>query len=476
MTTVEAIRYPLLALASEDDAALSSLMPPGVEVMHVRRHGQGVVFEAGGREQPPERAQGWIAGWAWAGAQGQQTLQLARRELARLGLADDAELDLSAVPAAERASLLLAWWSQRLTAALSVLAQRHALLTREASRLRSAHDETLSRFERIETHLLGNLSAGRTRLYSLEPAALGTLALEATNVVTQRLAGGSIGLSDVAIHVASAPHEPGAGQLEVTLETAEDELVAASWQVGGERLREGGWVRLSLTRSLGVDARTARLRLRWAGPGTLALSMSVRHPDPRWCAQGDTGALHATLALQVWVGVAGATLPVAAGSVAGGSEPPRSWVLGECALSRARSTGATAAVVEWISEVGGLLVHPVAGEPSAARLDNACPAGTRVLQARVRTICDQDVRVDYALAVDAASGSPNRSPRLPALDTLYTSPWVEVGPHDMADIRLQLPEPARRDSDIYLLTRWPDRAGTTRSEVLSIFTEVRAEQ
>lgn len=330
MNDMHEIRYPLLALANDDDAALSPLMPPGVVVLRVRRHGQGVVFEAGGREYPPERAQGWIAGWAWAGAQGQQTLQLARSELVSLGLADDAELDLSSAPTAERAGLLLAWWSQRLGTALAVLAQRNTLLMRELSRLRSAHDETQTRFERLEKHLLGTLGAGRTRLYSLEPAAaLGTLALEATNAVTQRLAGESIGLSDVAIHVASAPQQSNAGQLEVTLETAEDELVAASWQVGGDRLREGGWIRLSMTRSLGVDARTARLRLRWSGPGMLALSMSVRHPDERWCVQGKPGAPHAALALQAWVAVPGtsAAAPVEPTMFDGGDPPPSSAAL-----------------------------------------------------------------------------------------------------------------------------------------------------
>lgn len=357
-------------------------------------------------------------------------------------------------PSARRQAVL-EWLVARLANERQAAAVRSARQMRELGILRRQHEETQAGFRNLEAFLYRNVSQKRVRDITLSPAAGQLpLVLQDGMRMVQRLPGESAGFSDIAIHVANET-TPQDGVLHVSLSCLETGDTLAIWEIAGPQLRQG-WLRLSLERALGSDAVTLMLSVSYQGGGTVRLSSSVRHPEPRFSAQINGQAMLNVPALQIWRWIAGASAPLAATSIlpVGGKNRLRR-VLGET-LTTARDMNNPSSSMSLHRDTGALLVHVLEDRLAGAILSGVALPGARHVRADIRTYHPDAPRIEYRLALVAHSPHPRHAGEIPAFEPQLTSDWVCLAPEEDGQVHLILAEPLEQPCDVYMLTRLPD--------------------
>jgi len=348
---------------------------------------------------------------------------------------------------------------------------RAVALMGELAGLRQMHDEMQTSFRALESFVLAAGLPERVETGTLPPeGAAVTLGAGGASEIVQTLPVGSAGLSDVAVHIAEPPSGEG-GVLKLALETVEDGAVAARWTVGAAEIRRG-WLRLGLGRALGPDQQTPRLSVVWEGDGAAGLSLSVKHPDPDWCAMADGVAADRVLALKSWAGIPGTAAhaaPQAAALWRGGAGR---WLAGADLLRSVTCEAGEPDSVRFVADESGVLVHPSGTTPTIARLERAVPKGARHVWASVRTAHPEAAPVDYAIAVLPSDAAPARRTK-PEFRREFSSDWVTLPADTKGEVHLFLPAPLSAPGDLYLATRLGE--GVSNAFAWSIFSRIRAE-
>lgn len=391
--------------------------------------------------------------------------------VAAVALSDTGETELSvlrdavadrfgaALPATERIDLgggpvvLAETIVRALVAAQRRDALQAAALTRELALVRASHGELQESFRALERFASANLKVGRARSDEFPPARQRVaLASDDGAALVQRLAVSSVGLSDVAVHVAKLPADR-SGALEIVLRVIESDVVAGRWSLPLAELTVG-WNRVGLARCLGPDECSVEVELRWTGADPIALSLSVVHPDERAAARHGAG-LGRVLALRTWRGLPNSSPPAAAATPAAEGQQARRWTVPAEVLAAAENLTSVPEHVGFNGELAALLVHPAGEEPTSARLRAACPTGTRHVWATVETTHPDAPVIDYALAVSPVSDRrPGRD--IPAFGKGYVSEWIRVAGGERTAVHLFLPEALGEPGDLYLATRLRD--------------------
>ncbi|MFV3078073.1 DUF6212 domain-containing protein [Niveispirillum fermenti] len=366
---------------------------------------------------------------------------------------------------------VLSWQSEQLIALQRDTARRNVRLMRDLAVIRVAHEETQEAFRRLEAFAMANLVLIQQEALTLEPMRHSVrLFGDATGLVEQLIPIGSVGVSDIAIHIDHAPADV-TGFLRVRLCTVESDQVVGTWTVPASKLQPG-WVRLSLREALGVDEQSLKLLVEWEGGDQLTLSLSYQHPDGRWCTRQGNHSFGRVLALQAWRGVPGTRTNRALNAVPvdeASTEPQ--WVLDAQTLRTAELVNGPEGYVRFVEDRRAVLVHPTDHTPTVARLAGACPAGAKHIWAQVETIHPEAGTVEYALVVAPTPEIGASRPKLP-LPSGHISEWCAVPPCKKTEVHLFLPKPMQMSADLYLVTRMAP--GDSNANCQALFSLVRA--
>lgn len=372
------------------------------------------------------------------------------------GVALPERMDLTAVAEPARRSAALEGLVRLFLGGQQALAIRSVGLMRDMTRLRQEHEAMQAAFARLESHAWRHRLSERKLSLSLEPREGSPgLALAAGGEVMQRIAGGSPGLSDVAIRIADVAI-PRRGVLTCRLESPDLGEALAEWTIPAAQMRTG-WLRLSLPRGLPDDPVSLCLRLRWEGTAALRLETAMAHPDPRFRPmQGDGGEVgRHILAMEVWHYLPGVLAPGSAkGWLPDGMEagaPPMRRVEGR-ALLRATNLATLAQDMGPVHGGDALLVHVMPDHVACAIVPEAV-AGVRQVSIEALTWHPKGPVVDYAIAVLPASLRPKRAGVLPEFPEEYHSGWVRLRPMRAGQLTLVLPDLPGAAHDLYLMTR-----------------------
>lgn len=318
-------------------------------------------------------------------------------------------------------------------------------------------------FARLEAHAFTHRLSERKLALALEPREGSPgLALPAGGEVTQRLPGGSPGLSDVAIRLADATL-PRRGVLSCRLESPDLGALIAEWSIPAARL-EAGWLRLSLVQGLPDDPVGLCLRLRWEGDAALRLETAMAHPDPRFRPlhrDGRDGGRH-VLAMELWHYLPGVRAPGSAKGVLpdGAEEAVSSLRRVEArALLRAINLATLAPDMGPVKGGDALLVHVMPDHVACAILPDLV-AGLRQVSVEALTCHPNGPVVDYAIGVLPAALRPKQPGALPEFPEELHSGWVRLRPMRPGRVTLMLRDLPGGAHDLYLMTRLvPRRAG-----------------
>lgn len=366
---------------------------------------------------------------------------------------------------------VLSWQSERLIALQREASRRNVRLMRDLAVVRAAHDETQEAFRRLEAFAVANLVLTQQEALTLEPMRHGVrLAGGTSGLVEQLMPLGSVGVSDIAIHIGLLP-AGATGALKVRLCTVEDDQKVGIWTVPASKLQPG-WVRLSLREALGVDEQSLKLLVDWEGEGHVVLSLSYQHPDERWCARQGGRSVGRVLAMQAWRALPGTRANWAPNAIPVDEAPMATqWMLDVETLRAAELINGPAGYVKFVEDRRAVLVHPTDHAPTVARLAGACPAGATHIWVQVETAHPEAETVEYALAAAPAPEVGAPSPKLP-LPGGHISEWCAMPPGKKAEVHLFLPEPTQIPTDLYLATRMPP--GASNANCQAFFSLIRA--
>lgn len=368
----------------------------------------------------------------------------------------------------------LGWLVGRFAAQTVVQAGRNARLMRDLGQMRRMHDEMQGSFERLERVFYDTMRGKRQADFTLPPVvAQGALSLGDGDRITQRVPGASAGLSDLAIGLAE-PLPTGGGVVSAVLRGFETGEVLATWDVTAEKLQDAvreGWLRLSLDRALGMDPISLHLSVEWRGDAPLRLAGSVRHPDPRFQAEGDAGNSGAVLAMRGWRYVPGASAALTVGAIAqqGGNGMLRH--IAGADMRRALNPATMKMDVPFVEEVDGLMVHVPKEGVAGAILRSAAPAGARQVFCTIETRHEGAFPIEYAIALRDRAGRPAGAGHLGDFAAGLHSDWVQVDRMKPSQVHLFLDAPLTDDCDVYLMTRLPE--GSRTDFGWSTFSDVR---
>lgn len=443
------ISEPLIAVAQQDASDIESLSLPAKFTV-LEAHESGAAFGA----VPGART---FAGFVAVSSQGRELMERTRQSWEEaFGETAPELLDLSggSDATAQRREAALEWLVRQLMQDRVACARRNSTLARDLARLREAHEQTQTAFQRLESYVFSTGKTERTKTFDIAPdAGLSPCALTDGDLAEQRLPCDSVGLSDVAIAVAgSAPQN---GSLIAALDVLETGKTVANWSVPGDRIANG-WLRLSLDTALGTQACTPILRLEWQGEGTLHLVTALRNPAERFCAHVNSISTDQTLALRGWKYVPDvAAIMPADGHPANEARVARKWVVGRSFFKRAENLAPQPALVSFEQNFGGLAVRPGADGVSAARLKGAYRAGVQQIVGSAETKQEGGPEVEYAIAVAPASRRGQIAAGAVPGTGMQVSDWVRLAPSQWSQLHFFLPEPLEESGDIYLMTRLP---------------------
>lgn len=288
--------------------------------------------------------------------------------------------------------------------------------------------------------------------------------------VAQVLPVGSTGISAVGIHLATVPARSN-GFLKAQVTSLEDGVLLGTWSVPIADLHRG-WNVFGFERSLSGLPRTLELSVAVAGGGTEFPCLSLGAPQPveRFRvhdAEGRQALADASLAVQVWAGLADVALPSWATywsshpkSGVGPDVPLRQDVIAPDILSFATHDNADQvqfsfdAVQSLISE-RAVSCHPPATGTTIARLPGACPAGALRVSATALVDNSQAQDVEFALVTTTNSERARAilsGESAPVAGESFSA-WVKVSPTEKKSVNAFIGQPVARWQDIFIATR-----------------------
>lgn len=287
--TAGADRFSLLADTDLDDS-FRQLLPPHLQVVAAPTDGLDDALVA-------ETAGTWLA--ALVDSANRATW---RERLTASGMAN---VPIIAVDrdAPERLSQdLLELLSARLGRYQQAMGETRAA----AALLRRENLSDKTRFREIESFLytLGNPQVAQT--LSWQPSGL-IRRIEGDATIIQKLPINAVSISVVDLWLPELPRNRDLG-LTVSIIDAGGVAHDLTEAYAGQETQTG-WVRFTLAKPLGGDARNCMLMLRYAGRASVAIGMGPRAPDPRFSAKGEGMEGDEVMALRVWKAVAGAAIP-----------------------------------------------------------------------------------------------------------------------------------------------------------------------
>lgn len=443
----------VLVSACDLDAALALDLP--VDLVTPSTEG----FLLSGRRLPADRVFVAALGLLVLSRTGAaEAMQVEADWSARFGTGLPARLDLTDTAKTGWREAALGWMARLMVSQRKETAQRFVALTRGMVQLRQEHEAMQAAFARLETHAWLHRLSERKLSLSLSPVeGSPDVILPSRTGVVQRLPGGSVGLSDIAIRIADLP-QPRQGVLTCCLESPDRGEIVAKWTVPAAQMLSG-WLRLSLVRGLEEDPVGLELRLNWDGAASLRLATAMAHPDPRFrpvMADGSEAGRH-VLALEVWHYLPGVRAPASAkgwlpDDALEASSPLRR-VEGRDLL-RAINLDTLAQDMGTVSGGDALLVHVAPDRVTCAILPEAV-SGARQISVDVLTSNAKGPVVDYAVAVLPRALRPREPRALPEFPPEYHSGWLRLKPMRAGQVTLVLPDLPGEPHDLYLMTRLP---------------------
>ncbi|PLL10812.1 hypothetical protein C0V75_19180 [Tabrizicola sp. TH137] len=421
---------------------------------------EGFVLE--GRGVPADLVHGAALGVLVLSRAGAAAVEaMAAGWLARFGVSLPDRLDLSEERAGARREAALSWIADVLLAQRQGAARRAVALMRDMAALRREHEAMQAAFARLEAHAFHHRLSERKLLMALAPVEGSPVAeLPSGAEMVQRLPGGSVGLSDLAVRIAEVP-QPRQGVLTCRLESPDLGRELAEWTLPAAQL-SSGWLRLSLVRGLEEDPVGLQLRLGWSGAVPLRLATAMAHPDPRFRPQtgGGTPVGRHVLAMEIWHYLPGVRAPASAtGRLPDGEMEagPGMRRLEARDLLRAINLDTLARDMTPVQGGGALLVHVMPEQVACAILPLPL-AGPRQVSVDVMTRNAKGPVVEYAIAVLPAAMRPKRPGALPDFPEEAHSGWVRMKPMRAGQVTLILPDLPAAEHDLYLMTRLPPGA------------------
>lgn len=377
---------------------------------------------------------------------------------ARFGTALPETRDLSGLDAGARREAALDWLARGLLAQRQAGARRAVALMRDLAVLRQEHEAMQGHFARLEAHAMEHRLSERKLHQALSPVeGAPPVELAPGQFVLQRLPGGSVGLSDVAVRIAEVP-QPRQGVLTCRLESPDLGTVLAEWTLPAARL-SSGWLRLSLVAGLVADPVGLTLRLGWTGAVPLRLATAMAHPDPRFRphrGEDDPLGRH-VLAMELWHYLPGVRAPGSAtGLLPDGATEMQSLLRRVEArdLMRAVNLDTLVADLPRVEGSDALQVHVMADHVACAILPLPISA-IRQVSVDVLTRHPRGPVVDYAIAVLPSAARPSKPRDLPEFPEEAQSGWVRMKPMRAGQVTLILPDLPSAPHDLYLMTRLP---------------------
>lgn len=380
---------------------------------------------------------------------------------------------------------------------------RNAQLARDLAVLRGVHEETQNAYNTLRTYIQHN------GLHLPQLSFLNTPndAYEATpgnaRIIQQELPLPSRDIAAIGVYVSEKPDRRAQGTVTFRLVAVEGQEVLSTWTIPLSRL-PGGLISLIMEKVSFYSRKTAHLLITieesggFAGP-EFAVGAAQPRIDKR--VRVDGALRESSLAFCLWRALPGtyAQATHAMGHVispvptkhspavaAPGQAAGQAASKGPRVLKAARSQDIfldLSAPIELIdvfevqkqhkevmlqvnAEKGRILVHPHSDGPTVGRLRNVCRPGMRSISAEVFVAHEQAGPVEFALAL--AKGDRFDADGLSADDP--HSGWIQVGPTDVATLRIDLPALLEEPYDLFLCTRLP--AGGKKDFALAQFRRV----
>jgi hypothetical protein len=117
-----------------------------------------------------------------------------------------------------------------------------------------------------------------------------------------------------------------------------------------------------------------------------------------------------------------------------------------------------------------VMVHPIDDVPALGCLRNACPAGTRHIQAEVEIAHPKAAAVDFAMIV-TNTNTLLWQPEIQQFTGGFCTEWVSVPAATRSMVHLFLPAPLEADGDVYLATRL--KPGENNAYCSALFRNIR---
>jgi hypothetical protein len=351
-------------------------------------------------------------------------------------------------------------------------AHRIVQANRELLALRTLNDDLQNRFAAIEAFLHRHGLQPFDLTFSNEPVSdpsqPNVLANASAEGISQVLPVASAGVSAIAIHFEHLPRQSET-ELHAQLVSLEDLRVIDTWTVPISHLSIG-WNFLGLTRTPGGLRRTLELRLKVTGSDDEPPLLSLGGLQPIDMFQvRDTAnklsLLKNSIALQIWCGLPGVTLPTWANyapaqsrqSSAGGFKelPIAPSILELATLANSDEVSFDFPAVLALPKERAIACHPPKTGMTIGKLPGACPPEALRISASAWIANEQSKDVDFALVAAADTASARElfeEKRPPGVGEAFSG-WVRVAFGDTARVSAFLAEQVGAWQHIYVATR-----------------------
>lgn len=297
-------------------------------------------------------------------------------------------------------------------------ARRLVLSSRELKTLRSLNDDLQNRFAALEAFLNRHGLQPLDLLFSNEPAENplnpNVLASASADGITQILPVPSSGVSGVALHVEQAGSRPDI-KLRAQLVTLEDLRIVDTWHFSSGDLASG-WNIFGLSRSTAGLKRTLEFRLQAEQTEEDVPRLSVGGLQPvdmfhvRDAANG-VSVLKNSLALQVWGGIPGVSMPQHANYIPAQSQqvdldegfrdvPIAPGILEHASLANSDEVSFDFEAIMPLPTERAIGCHPPAEGMTIGYLPAACPP--QVIRMSAKAFIDNNQAADIEFAVVVA--------------------------------------------------------------------------
>lgn len=361
---------------------------------------------------------------------------------------------------------------KEITRLVSVSARGRVQGFRELSALRQMNEDLQNRFAALEGFLARRGLQPHDLVFSndpeIDPSHPNLMAEFAADGIAQILPVASDGVSAIGIHFERPPLD-GDARLVAQLVSLEDQRILDRWVVPAADIATG-WTVLGLTRALAGVRRTLELRLKLQGdehslPG---LSLGGLQPIEMFrIRNAATGAaiLKNSLALQVWCGLPGVSLPgwatvipaVSPDSLRDGfrDEPVAPGIVDLAELANPDEVSFDFAAVVAVPHERGVQVHPPATGMTIGRLPAVCPPHVIRISATASVANPQARPVDFAIVVAADVGRAKAllgGQRLPMPGEAFSG-WVKADGEDARRVSAFMTDQIDAWQSIFVATR-----------------------